>query len=133
MRAQSQAATSGGGSADEKLERIAEGIASKLPPEYDLEAAQACYPVTYLESMNTVLVQELIRFNRLLSVIHSSLGSLRKAIKGLVVMSSDLEALSVSLMQARASRPPIGAPPCAPTRVKRAHVRCHTCGDRRRR
>ena len=42
------------------LSRIAEDISAKLPANFDLEAAQALYPVTYLESMNTVLVQALI-------------------------------------------------------------------------
>eukprot|EP00798_Chlamydomonas_sp_ICE-L_P024949 gene24949-10605_t len=51
------------------------------------------YPVEYFESMNTVLCQELVRFNRLLEVVHRSLQSLQKALKGLVLMSDDLEQL----------------------------------------
>ena len=39
------------------------------------------YPVEYNESMNTVLRQELIRFNRLTSVVRSSLVNIRKAMK----------------------------------------------------
>lgn len=36
----------------------------------------------YFESMNTVLCQELVRFNRLIECIHSSLRDLQKALKG---------------------------------------------------
>ena len=39
------------------------------------------FPVVYTESMNTVLRQELIRFNRLTSVVRSSLQNIQKAIK----------------------------------------------------
>ena len=39
------------------------------------------YPVVYNESMNTVLRQELIRFNRLTKVVRSTLQNMRKALK----------------------------------------------------
>lgn len=56
-----------------------------------MEAAQIRYPVRWDESMNTVLCQELQRFNNLTNAIKSSLVNIQKAVKGLVVMSADLE------------------------------------------
>ena len=43
--------------------------------------------------MSTVLIQEVIRYNRLLSTIHSTIVELLKALKGLVVMSESLETM----------------------------------------
>ncbi|XP_038676444.1 dynein heavy chain 3, axonemal isoform X3 [Scyliorhinus canicula] len=87
-----------GKSPQEVVEDLAADIISKLPDEFDLEEVMHKYPVVYEESMNTVLRQELIRFNRLTEVVHSSLINIRKAIKGLVVMSSELENVFDSML-----------------------------------
>jgi len=47
--------------------------------------------------MNTVLTQELTRFNGLIKIITSSLNDLKKAIKGEVLLSADLETALGSL------------------------------------
>ena len=63
-----------------------------------MEAASIKYPVRHDESLNTVLTQELMRFNKLLSVIHSSIVEIQKAIKGIVLMSETLERVGESMV-----------------------------------
>lgn len=89
---------SGGKSSEDIVIEIATDILQRIPKPFDIEAVAKKYPVQYTESMNTVLVQELIRFNRLLVIMISSLVNVQKAIKGLVVMSSDLEEVCSSML-----------------------------------
>uniref|UniRef100_A0A8B9MGM6 Dynein axonemal heavy chain 3 n=1 Tax=Accipiter nisus TaxID=211598 RepID=A0A8B9MGM6_9AVES len=76
-------------------------ILSKLPSDFDVKEVMKVYPLLYEESMNTVLRQELIRFNRLTEVIQSSLIDLGKAIKGQVLMSSELEDVFNSILMGK--------------------------------
>jgi hypothetical protein len=46
----------------------------------------------------TILRQEVDRFNRLLNVIHKTLNDLRRAIKGEIIISSNLEKTYESLL-----------------------------------
>ncbi|XP_027467991.1 dynein heavy chain 3, axonemal [Zalophus californianus] len=87
-----------GKSPQEVIEELAQDILAKLPNDFDLEVVVKLYPVVYEESMNTVLRQELIRFNRLTKVVRGSLINLGQAIKGQVLMSSELEDVFSSMV-----------------------------------
>merc|ERR1711865_954480 len=91
-------ATGGGGDGPEAIViQVADDMLRRLPNNYDVELIQKKYPVLYEESMNTVLCQELIRFNNLLTVIRGSLTNVKKALVGLVVMSAQLETVFTSV------------------------------------
>jgi hypothetical protein len=53
---------------------------------------------------NPAAAQELIRFNALIDSVSSSLSSLRKALKGLVLLSVDLEEVGNSLRNGKVAR-----------------------------
>lgn len=72
-------------------------ISRRLPQPFDEEAAAEQYPVEYTNSMNTVLRQELIRFNRLLTFIKASLNDTRRAILGELAMVPELERIYKSM------------------------------------
>ena len=81
----------GGGGQEAAVAAIAKDFVQRLPADFDLDRANNRYPVDYYESMNQVLCQEMLRYNRLLGIIRNSLINLEKAIAGLIVMSGELE------------------------------------------
>jgi len=81
----------GGASADDTVGAIAADVMSRMPKEWNMDKIMAKYPTLYEESMNTVLAQEIQRFNGLIGCIVSSLKDIQKAIKGLLLMSANLE------------------------------------------
>nr|XP_033339895.1 dynein heavy chain 3, axonemal-like [Megalopta genalis] len=82
---------------DAMVFNLCDDILSKMRLPFDVVEVAKNYPVLYMNSMNTVLRQELIRFNNLLLVIRNTLADTQKAIKGLVLMSAELEEVSTSM------------------------------------
>lgn len=88
----------------EKVDEMASDVEKKLPPNFDMDKALLDFPVRYEESMNTVLTQELLRYNILITTMRKSLKQLRQAIQGLVVMSSELEEMGERMVLAQVPR-----------------------------
>ncbi|KAG2448089.1 hypothetical protein HYH02_007114 [Chlamydomonas schloesseri] len=93
---------SSGKGSDEVVSELAAELQAALPPLLTREeAALGLFDRTeagQLNSLSVVLGQEMDRFNRLSGAMLSSLVELQKAIKGLVVMSGELEAMYNSMM-----------------------------------
>ncbi|KAG9395747.1 Dynein heavy chain and region D6 of dynein motor [Carpediemonas membranifera] len=87
-------------SADETTMELIKSIIETLP---DLLNPDDAGPTTFvpgpgdgslMHSLSTVLSQEIIRFNKVLTVVRATSEELVKAIQGLIVMSEDLDAMS---------------------------------------
>ncbi|XP_043915244.1 dynein axonemal heavy chain 6 [Protopterus annectens] len=89
------AAHGAGKSNDEIVNELADSILSKLPDKLELDGASETLfdkdSMGRLNSLTTVLGQEVDRFNNLLKVLKASLSTLKKAIAGFVVMSEEME------------------------------------------
>ncbi len=93
---------SGGGglTPDEIVLEKAKAIAEKIPPNLDrTEGLKDLFKTNnnLLPSLTTVLLQEMAKFNKLLAVMRKSLDDLVQAIGGFIVMSSELDAMYLSL------------------------------------
>ncbi|KAL3319655.1 Dynein heavy chain 6, axonemal [Cichlidogyrus casuarinus] len=100
-----QSQASGGSkekSSDEIVHDLAGDILARLPKKLNIEEAkQEMFEEDSegrMNSLSTVLGQEIDRFNKLLVIIRTSLVQLQKAVKGIVVMSEQLEMIYNSFL-----------------------------------
>ena len=87
----------GGGDQDAIINALCDNIIADVPDQYDVKQAEKAYPVDYNQSMNTVLTQELARFNLLIKTIKASLKDMKRAIVGEILMSQELEDAMISM------------------------------------
>ena len=75
----------------------AKDMEARLPPVFDPDDVYLRYPTDYNECLNTTLVQEVTKFAALSRVMVATLKTFQLALKGLVVLSSELEAMGNAL------------------------------------
>ena len=97
LSVQPRTSAGAGKSREQLIGELAAYIETRTPKAFSLEEVVTKYPTSYNESMNTVLTQEVIRYNRLLVVMADMLKNVQKALVGEVVMSEDLEKMANSL------------------------------------
>jgi len=76
-----------GVSSEENIVLFVVDVLNRLPAPFDIVLVFKKYPTNYNQSMNTVLVHEMERFNNLLNIIRSSLINVQNAIKGKTLIS----------------------------------------------
>ncbi|XP_063786889.1 dynein axonemal heavy chain 2 [Pseudophryne corroboree] len=90
----------GGQSREDKVLEILSDVRQKIPQEIDYEGTMKVLSDDP-SPLNVVLLQEIQRYNTLLSTIRSSLLDLEHGIQGLVVMSTELEEIFTYIHDAR--------------------------------
>jgi dynein heavy chain len=88
---------SGGMSRDEYIDNTAADILKRIPPQYDTVKVWRKFGGEQISPTSVVLLQELDRFNNLTMTMSKSLTTLRRALKGEVGMSNELDDLSRAL------------------------------------
>ena len=107
---QPRVAAGGAGDAagpEQVVEELAAEMEKSLPEDIPLPSqTQLCFSGLFdrdpetgqMDSLATVLSQEIDRFNGLMAVLRSTLSELRRGIRGLIVMSGDLEEMFAAFL-----------------------------------
>jgi dynein heavy chain len=99
LMAPKSSGSSGGGSGPSAfMDNIAVGMQEQCPELFDLDQLEQKFPTMYSESLNTVLKQEALKLNRLMSKMQETLPLFRKALKGIVVMNEELESIGQAFL-----------------------------------
>merc|ERR1719420_1811780 len=93
MAPKSSGSSGGGAGPSALMDNVAVGMQEQCPELFDLDLLEQKFPTMYSESLNTVLKQESLKLNRLISKMLETLPLFRRALKGLVVMNEELESI----------------------------------------
>eukprot|EP00924_Labyrinthula_sp_SR-Ha-C_P008574 snap_masked-scaffold_37-processed-gene-0.12-mRNA-1 protein AED:0.06 eAED:0.07 QI:0/0/0/1/1/1/3/0/4292 len=106
MALQSQGSSKGASNREEivlgEIDLVDEWLKKTL---VDLDYICLKFPTDYHESMNTVLNQESARVLRLVETMKSNLENLKKALKGISVLSTDLDEMASSIFMQKVPGP----------------------------
>jgi dynein heavy chain, axonemal len=101
------------------LNSIFENVNKKLVKSFNIEEVKKKYPIKYDDCMNSILIQEIMRYNSLLNLVFKSLNETLQAFQGLLPLSDSLEEIAQQLISNRTpsqwikssypSRKPIGS------------------------
>ena len=79
------------------MTKMTEDILSSVREPFKIKEVEKHYPFKYEESMNSVLLQELARYNTLIETIRSTLHTLLKTLAGKQVSNTETDELLVSI------------------------------------
>ena len=102
LQPRSSGGGSGGMTSDDVVIELATSFEAQAPVILEMEEQG---PTTFviqsnglMNSIAICLAQEMIKFNRLLNTMSKSLKDIKKAIRGMIVMSSDLDAMYTAFL-----------------------------------
>ena len=76
-------------------------MTATIPAKFPLRKIFETFPVTYNDSLNTILRLEVGTYNLLLNCIKKSLDLVEQALKGEIVMSVEIEGIFANILQNR--------------------------------
>lgn len=88
-------------SKEDKVMQLAGDIEAMLPQNIDWETAEKLIGSTNKTPLSVVLLQEIARYNILLELTRDSVRDLQAGIKGLIVMSDELEEIFMCVYEGR--------------------------------
>ena len=97
---QPQVSVGGGQSKESKVLTIVSDILRKVPEDLDYDSISKSVKHD-MNPLNVVLLQEIKRYNDLLTKIRKSLEDLQKGLKGIIVMTSDLDETFNAIFEGR--------------------------------